>query len=452
MPAETDVSIRPGWYWTRATDGQVKGVDELLDIYYASVGRNTNLLLNFPVDDRGLVPERDAHRLREVAAILKATFAKDFASRRPATATNVRGGSERFAAGNLTDSDPSTCWTTDDSVMSASVEIDLEKPSAINLIMLQEHIELGQRIRAWNLEARAEGRWQQIFHGTTIGHKRIARFPAVTADAIRLTIEDSRSCPIIESLAVFTGPPIVAIRPQAAVFLDNTTVTLEADLPESNIYYSLDGTEPSVKSRRYSRPITVRESCVMRAVAARDGELSPHAAMLKLTGYTNDSLLRPVDVATPSKPGLKVSKYDGGWQTLDQLAGRDPLDTVRCDGFDLRQRFRDEHTALAFEGLLRAPADGIYEIFLASDDGSRFYIGDKLVVDNDGLHGMVEKTGHVGLRAGLHPLRVEWFNAGAGMELTVEWAGPGFEKQPIPSAALSVPTLREFRGRGSRPP
>ena len=89
-----------------------------------------------------------------------------------------------------------------------------------------------------------------------------------------------------------------------------------------------------------------------------------------------------------------------------------------------------------FEGLLRAPADGVYELYLTSDDGSRFYIGDEKVVDNDGLHGSLERTGFVGLRAGLHPIRVEWFNAGGSIDLAVKWAGPGFTKQAIPDGVL----------------
>ena len=440
MPAETDVSIRPGWYWTRDTDARVQSVDQLLDIYYASAGHNTNLLLNFPVDDRGLVPEGDARRLREVATILAKTFAADHALGRPATATNVRGGSNQFAASNLTDSDPSTYWTTDDTVTTARVEIELEKPAVINRIVLQEHVELGQRVRAWNVEARVAGRWRQVFEGTTIGHKRIGRFAAVTADAVRLTIEDSRACPVIESLAVFTAPPRVAIHPAAAVFLDQTTVELHADLPDCDVYYTLDGTVPGVASQRYTGPITIRKSCVVHAAASRDGVLSPHSATMKLIGYSHDSLQRPLAVAAPLSPGLRVLKYDGGWQTLDQMADREPVETGRCDRFDLRRRLRDEHTALAFEGLLRVPADGIYALFLESDDGSRLYVGGERVVDNDGLHSMIERTGHVGLRAGLHPLRVEWFNAGAGMGLTVKWAGPGFEKQLIPPAALSSTT------------
>lgn len=439
MPAETDVSIRPGWYWARATDGRVKGVDELLDIYYASVGRNTNLVLNVPADARGLVPEGDARRLREMSTILKTTFSDDLAAKCPASATNVRGENERFAAKNLTDGDPSTYWTTDDPIKAAAVEVNLEKPAAVNRVVLQEHIELGQRVRAWNLDARIDGQWQRVFRGTTIGQKRIGCFPAVVADAVRLTIEDSRACPVIESLAVFAAPPTVLIQTKDAVFLDQTTVTLETDIPGCEIHYTLDGTAPNLQSLRYTGPITVHQSCILSAIAARAGELSPQHATIALTGYSHDSLRRPIVPKTVPSSGLRVSKYNGGWQTLDQLKERESVETGRCRGFDLSQRLRDEHTALVFEGLLRVPADGIYEFILASDDGSRLYIGDTIVVDHDGLHGMVEKSARVGLKAGWHPLRVEWFNAGAGSGLTVNWAGPGFEKQAIPSEVLWAP-------------
>jgi alpha-L-fucosidase len=439
MPAETDVSIRPGWYWTSTTNDSVKSVSELLAIYYASVGRNTNLLLNFPVDARGLVHENDAARLRELANILRATFAHDLAARRPATATNVRGGSEQFAAHNLTDDDPSTYWATDDSVRTASAEISLGSPTTFNRVLLQEHIELGQRVRAWRVSARADGKWQQICRGTTIGHKRIACFDAVTADAIRLEIADSRACPVIESLSIFIAPATVSIRPAARVFLERTKIELESDLPGCDIYFTLDGTQPTLQSQRYSGPIVVSGSCVIRAAAARGGELSPRVSSMQLVGHTRDSLRRPVTRRGPLKAGLKVAKYRGGWQTLDQMSGREPFEVGECRQFDVAERLSDEHTALAFEGLLRVPTDGIFELDLGSDDGARLYIGDELIVDNDGLHGMTEKVGYVGLQAGLHPIRVEWFNAGGGMGLKVKWAGPGLEKQAIPPTALVMP-------------
>lgn len=206
MPAETDVSIRPGWYWTRETDDKVKSLEKLLDIYYASIGRNTNLLLNFPVDNRGLVHENDANRLRELARILEATFRQNHAAGRPATASNVRDESDQFTAANLTDGDPATYWATDDDVPAATATIELAGPTQMNCVQLQEHVELGQRVRGWTFEARVDGLWQQVAEGTTIGHKRIVRFDAVTTDAVRLKITDSRACPVIESVGVFTAP------------------------------------------------------------------------------------------------------------------------------------------------------------------------------------------------------------------------------------------------------
>jgi alpha-L-fucosidase len=439
MPAETDVSIRPGWYWTRDTDHRVKSVAELLEIYYASVGHNTNLLLNFPVDNRGLVHDNDAGRMREVAAILRATFATDLATNCRASASDVRGDRPQFAAANLFDHDPTTYWATDDDVTSATVDVEFEKPTAINRAVIQEHIELGQRVRAWKIDARTGDRWDTVARGTTIGHKRIARFPTVTASAVRLTIEDAAACPVLESLSLYCAPPVVDIRTSSNTFIDETTVEMTADLPGCVIHYTLDGSEPTQDALTYESPLTIRESCTIRAAAARDGTMSPQVATLQLTGYRRDSLRTPLSQKAPPSPGLRVSKYDGGWQTLDQMADRKPASTGTCDNFDLSERLTDEHTALAFDGLLNVPADGIYQFFLASDDGSRLYIGDELVVDNDGLHNVVEKSGQIGLQAGWQPLRVEWFNAGAGMKLEVHWAGPGFAKQAIAKDALAIP-------------
>jgi alpha-L-fucosidase len=206
MPAETDVSIRSDWYWSPATEARLRTVDQLLDIYYASVGRNTNLLLNFPVDNRGLVPEGDAQRLRDLTTTLRKVFATDLAKNQPAVASHVRGANERFDAANLTDGDPTTFWATDDGITEASVTIELKEPTAVDHVVLQEHIEIGQRIRSWKLEARVDGSWQEVFRCSTIGSKRIAQFSPVNASAVRLTILDSRACPAVDSMSIHASP------------------------------------------------------------------------------------------------------------------------------------------------------------------------------------------------------------------------------------------------------
>lgn len=424
MPAETDVSIRPGWYWTQLTDDRVKSVDDLLRIYYASVGHNTNLLLNFPVDDRGLVPKADARQLRSLASILKSTFAVDHALQRVAEASNVRASDPRFAASNLTDGDPRTYWSTDDNVKTAELVVTLSEPTAINRVLLQEHIELGQRVRDWSLAVRSAGDWQYVASGTTIGHKRIVSFATTSADAVRLTIRDSRACPVLETIGVFTAPPQVTIWPRETVFVGETVVTLTAETDDCSIRYTLDGTTPGPNSPLYTKPFTVRESCRVRAVAECGGVLSTRIASIALTCYQPEQLVPPVTTTASGERGLLVSKYDGGWQTLDQMKSRHPVETVRRDHFDLSARLHDDHAALAFVGLLDVPADGVYTFSVSSDDGSRLFIGRQLVVDNDGLHPMRERSGKIGLRAGLHPLRVEWFNASAGFGLEVQWQGP----------------------------
>jgi alpha-L-fucosidase len=220
LPAEVDVSIRPGWYYHAAEDDKVKSVEHLLKIYYESVGHSANLLLNFPVDRRGLVHENDAKALRAMTAILEETFAEDLARARQATASNVRGGAGDFAAANVTDGDPATSWATDDGVTESALTIEFGEPVTFDRIVLAEHIELGQRVRAFAISAPEGdgagdgGKWREVFRGTTIGHRRIAAFDAITAAAVRLTIEDARACPVIESVEVYASSPRDRYRPE----------------------------------------------------------------------------------------------------------------------------------------------------------------------------------------------------------------------------------------------
>ncbi len=436
LPAEADVSIRPGWYWTADTDERVKSVDELLAIHEASVGHNTNLLLNFPVDARGLVHENDAAALRGLAAVLRATYADDLALHRRASASTVRGGAATFDAPAVVDGDPATYWATDDGVTAGAVTVELDAPHVFDRVLLQEHVELGQRVRGFRLDVRSDGSWREVFRGTTIGHRRIARFDAVTADALRLTITDARACPTIERLSVFCAPPEVAIRPDARVFLERTTVALDASLPGCTIRYTFDGSPPDERAHVYRGPFVVTRSARVRAAAYLDGARSPREASLELVGHDAASLRPALTLRRALEPGLRVQRFEGGWQTLDQLQDREPVSESTVTAVDAAPRTRDEHVALVFRGFLDVPTDGVHEFFLTSDDGSRLFVDGDLVIDNDGLHGLQERAAAVGLRAGLHRLRVEWFNATGGLGLALEWAGPGLPRVPLAGSVL----------------
>jgi len=205
-PAECDVSIRPGWFWHQSQDGQVKSLARLLDIYYKSVGRNAGLLLNVPPTSEGRFAAPDAARLREFRLALDATFATDLARGKPCRADAVRGGDPGFGPARAVDGDPRTYWAVDDDVRQASIEIDLEAPAACSVCLLGEAIELGQRIEAHRVEVLAGGQWRTVARGTTVGYKRLHRFPAVEARRLRVTIERARACPTLTTVGLFIEP------------------------------------------------------------------------------------------------------------------------------------------------------------------------------------------------------------------------------------------------------
>ncbi|MDR0799601.1 MAG: alpha-L-fucosidase [Dysgonamonadaceae bacterium] len=206
IPAEADVSIRPGWFHRPATDNQVKSIETLLDIYYHSVGRNTNLLLNVPPDKRGMIHPNDSTRLMELRKILDETFKVNLAQSATITTSNTRGNSSKYKAQNLLDEDYDTYWATDDRQLSASIEIDWNKPQSFNRLMLQEYIPLGQRVKSFSVEYWKDGQWQLIDNQTTIGYKRILCFPAVSAQKLRITIKEALACPVISSLGIYKAP------------------------------------------------------------------------------------------------------------------------------------------------------------------------------------------------------------------------------------------------------
>jgi alpha-L-fucosidase len=203
IPAEVDVSIRPGWFYHAKEDSLVKTPEQLFDIYLTSVGRGSTLLLNIPPDRRGLIHENDVKSLQGLRSLLDEAFKTNLAKRAKATATTWRGEADAFSASKTTDGESETYWTTDDNVMQGSIEIDFKKPVGISYVLLQEYIKLGQRVKSFTVEALVNNEWKTIGEGTTIGYKRILRVEPVTTEKIRVTINDSRACPLLSSIEVY---------------------------------------------------------------------------------------------------------------------------------------------------------------------------------------------------------------------------------------------------------
>lgn len=204
VPAECDVSIRPGWFYHPEQDGRVKTVDQLTDLYYRSVGHNATLLLNFPVDRNGLVHPIDSANAVNFRKNIEKQLAHNLLKGIVPAVSDERGG--KYTAKAMTDGDYDTYWAAHDSVLSASVEFTLDKPTKINRMMLQEYIPLGQRVKAFTVEYDKDGAWLPVKlneETTTIGYKRLLRFETVETAKLRVSITDSRACPTLNNVEAY---------------------------------------------------------------------------------------------------------------------------------------------------------------------------------------------------------------------------------------------------------
>ena len=146
VPAECDVSIRPGWFYHRHEDDQVMTPQALVDLYYSSVGRGASFLLNLPPDRRGRIHDNDVRSLREFRRTLDATFATNLAAGARVHASNVRD--PQFAAENVLDGNRDTYWTTNDRVLTPILTFDFGRPISFNVIRIREYLPLGQRVES----------------------------------------------------------------------------------------------------------------------------------------------------------------------------------------------------------------------------------------------------------------------------------------------------------------
>jgi len=202
IPAECDVSIRPGWFYHAKEDSLVKTPEQLFEIYLTSVGRGSLLLLNVPPDRRGLLNENDVKSLQGFRKLLNEEFKTNLALHSSVKA-EFRGNDNNYQPGNLTDGDKESYWTLDDEVTSGSFEIELSKESAIRYIILQEFIKLGQRVKSFSVEAWKNDQWRKVSEGTTIGYKRILKLDPIETDKIKINILASKACPVISNIEVY---------------------------------------------------------------------------------------------------------------------------------------------------------------------------------------------------------------------------------------------------------
>jgi alpha-L-fucosidase len=204
VPAETDVSIRPGWFYHQKQDLMVRTPENLMELYYLSVGRNNNLLLNVPPDKCGMLHENDVKALLGFRELLNKEFEKDLARGKKIFVTSKRGMD--YDASMINDGNPETYWATNDYQTVGDIIIDLGTDTEVNRIIIQEYIRLGQRVQEFKVSALINGEWNLLINGTTIGYKVIRKFSVVKTSRIKVTISKSKACPAISNIELYRSP------------------------------------------------------------------------------------------------------------------------------------------------------------------------------------------------------------------------------------------------------
>ena len=199
---EADVSLRPGWFYHE--DQDPKSLEELVEIYFHSVGRGTPLLLNIPPNQDGLFDERDIQRLYEFRAYCDELYKEDLA-----LGSKVSGPalSPDFACHHLTDGLETSSWASD-AELPIQLELDLESPKTFDVIELREDLKLGQRIAAFHVQVELDGAWQEFGSGYTVGYKRLLRGSVVEAQKIRVTITEAQDLPVLTKISLYKTPSL----------------------------------------------------------------------------------------------------------------------------------------------------------------------------------------------------------------------------------------------------
>jgi alpha-L-fucosidase len=232
------------------------------------------------------------------------------------------------------------------------------------------------------------------------------------------------------------GDPIVFDAPRlsspSGIFLDRSEITMSKTENLSEIRYTLDGTPPTATSAVYDGPVTVDHSTTVTAACFRDGK--PVSGISSIT--VNKVTPSPGRNVPEAKPGLLFNLYRGSWDLIPDYNGLKPNLTGVATDFSMANKADEEEFSIDYQGFINIPSDGIYTFTLTSDDGSKLYLGNNLLIDNDGLHGATSKTGEIALGKGLHAIRISFFEKTGGNTLDLLWKTGNGNPEPVPGSAF----------------
>ena len=400
---ETCMTMNDHWGYC-AADHNFKTTEDLIRKLADIASKGGNFLLNIGPTAEGEIPPESVKRLAEIGAWMK-----------------VNGDAIHGTQASPFDALPAWGRVTQKSIEGGKTRLYLhvfEWPKSGELVLGGI---LNEPAGGFLLADRSTG----VLNASRRDDAIVIKLPAQAPDTI-----DSVIALDIKGKPDVTTPPVISA--DTDIFVDTLDVAIKTDRERTELRYSIDGSDPRPDSPLAAGPVKLTQTATVKARAFRDGKaVSPVAAQ--------EFKKVPVRHAAkvPEYPaGLKYESFEGRIKSVKELAAMKPVSSGRCNGFDISKRNAQHDFAFRYTGFVRVPAAGVYRFSTASDDGSALWIGDTLVVDNDTPHSLLEKSGVVALEAGLHPIRVEYFENTGGFDLKVLWSGPGLKKQEIPAAAL----------------
>lgn len=272
IPAEVDVSIRPGWFWHEHENSRVRTPENLLNLYFNSVGRGANLNLNVPPDRRGRIHEEDKKSLSGFRALLDELYSRNFASGAQAAASSSSNG---YEAKWVLDRRRVTYWAASPKDDHPSVTLKLPEASTFDVVRLAEPVQLGQRIRKFRVDVRENGRFVKWVEGSSVGARAILKGKPVTTDEVRVVLEDCRAVPALSEVSLWKYP-VLLHAPEIRGNRDGL-ITLAAT-PGAVTRYTTDGSEPGADSPVYEKPFMLPSGGTVKAVSEYRGKKSSVAA------------------------------------------------------------------------------------------------------------------------------------------------------------------------------
>ena len=287
-PGETNTSIRPGWFYHDSDNAHVKSLSKLMDTYYKSVGRNSNLLLNFPIAPNGRIHPIDSLRGIAFSKMIDEVFKTDLAKKAKVN-------------------------TTRNSETSTTTILKFKKPTTFNRFVAEEDIRYGQRVKKFSLEAEVDGVWQplkdMLVEGhdglTTIGHRRIICFPTVTATRLRFTITDAKCEPIITRTSVYLAPELTSDIPNSG---EKRSFGLHISFSGPRQMLVNYDTEQTITAFRYLPPQTTKRGVITHYTlwASTDGNNWEKVATGEFSNVVNNPIWQTIQFDPVKAKALRL--------------------------------------------------------------------------------------------------------------------------------------------------